>query len=301
MAAAAIRLTVSDIRQKIFEVSDEPSRGIGSLPGRLFHQVADCALRNGHPAFWQLALTNELDAEEWAQKLYHEVLGPGLTNSQSALRDNGSEVWQLWCAVRSFATWFCGLLSEAVNHGLLEYDARKECWVGADSLFDQECDLNATLREPDWTAEVTVVGRADHLIRVDQNQWCVVEFKLGGGHAEADAAQACLYHELLGGGVGSAALVLFDGSPKPKQIVLAPEWIGQARPKLMELIGSLAGVTKRQSSRPVDPQPKTWPKQARQIERDQGIRLIETLKEFSADASLAGDPLVGPTFVRKLL
>jgi hypothetical protein len=95
--------------------------------------------------------------------------------------------------------------------------------------------------------------------------------------------------------------VLFDGSPKPKQIVLAPEWIGQARPKLMELIGSLAGVTKRQSSRPVDPQPKTWPKQARQIERDQGIRLIETLKEFSADASLAGDPLVGPTFVRKLL
>jgi DNA segregation ATPase FtsK/SpoIIIE, S-DNA-T family len=243
-----------------------------------------------------------LDAEEWAQKLYHEVLGPGLTNSQSALRDNGSEVWQLWCAVRSFATWFCGLLSEAVNHGLLEYDARKECWVGADSLFDQECDLNATLREPDWTAEVTVVGRADHLIRVDQNQWCVVEFKLGGGHAEADAAQACLYHELLGGGVGSAALVLFDGSPKPKEIVLAAEWIGQARPRLMELIGSLAGVTKRQSStRPVVPEPKTWPKQARQIERDQGIRLIETLKEFSADASLAGDPLVGPTFVRYLL
>jgi hypothetical protein len=189
-----------------------------------------------------------------------------------------------------------------VNHGLLEYDARKECWVGADTLFEQECDLNATLREPDWTAEVTVVGRADHLIRVDQNQWCVVEFKLGGGHAEADAAQACLYHELLGGGVGSAALVLFDGSPKPKEIVLAAEWIGQARPRLMELIGSLAGVTKRQSStRPVVPEPKTWPKQARQIERDQGIRLIETLKEFSADASLAGDPLVGPTFVRKLL
>jgi DNA segregation ATPase FtsK/SpoIIIE, S-DNA-T family len=69
----------------------------------------------------------------------------------------------------------------------------------------------------------------------------------------------------------------------------------------MELIGSLAGVTKRQSSpRPVVPEP-TWPKQARQIERDQGIRLIETLKEFSADASLAGDPLVGPTFVRYLL
>lgn len=302
MPAAANRLTVSDIRQKIFEVSDEPSRGIGSLPGRLFHQVAYCALRNGHPAFWQLALTNELDAEEWAQKLYHEVLGPGLTNTQSALRDNGSEVWQLWCAVRSFATWFCGLLSEAVKRDLIKYDARRECWVGADTLFEQECDLSATLREPNWTAEVTVVGRADHLIRVGQNQWCVVEFKLGGGHAEADAAQACLYHELLGGGIGSAALVLFDGSPEPKQIVLAAEWIGQARPKLMELIGSLAGVMNRQSPAPGVPGPKTtWPKQARQIERDQGARLIETLKEFDADASLAFDPLVGPTFVRYLL
>lgn len=240
------------------------------------------------------------DAEEWAQRLYHEVLGPGLTSSQSALRDNGSEVWQLWCAVRSFATWFCGLLSEVVNRGLLEYDARRECWVGADTLFEQECDLSATLREPDWTAEVTVVGRADHLIRFNQNQWCVVEFKLGGGHAEADAAQACLYHELLGGGVGSAALVLFDGSPKPKEIVLASEWIGQARPRLMKLIGTLAGVTNRPSPTPPEPI-TTWPKQARQIERDQGIRLIETLKEFNADASLACDPLVGPTFVRYLL
>jgi S-DNA-T family DNA segregation ATPase FtsK/SpoIIIE len=302
MPPAPIRLTVSDIRQKIFEVSDEPSRGIGALPGQLFHRVADCALRNGHPAFWQSALTNELDAEEWAQKLYYEVLGPDLTNSQSALRDSGSEVWQLWCAVRSFATWFCGLLSEAVRRDVIGYDARKECWLGADTLFEQECDLSATLREPDWTAEVTVVGRADHLIRVDQNQWCVIEFKLGGGHAEADAAQACLYHELLGGGVGSAALVLFDGNPQPKQIVLSAEWIGQARPKLMKLIGSLAGVTNQQSQAPEIFKPKsTWPKQARQIERDQGARLIETLKEFNAEASLACDPLVGPTFVRYLL
>jgi S-DNA-T family DNA segregation ATPase FtsK/SpoIIIE len=302
MPAASIRLTVSDIRQKIFEVSDEPSRGIGSLPGQLFHRVADCALRNGHPAFWQFVLTDELDAEEWAQKLYYEVLGPDLSNSQSPLRENGTEVWQLWCAVRSFTTWFCGLLSEAMRHDLIEYDVRKECWRGADALFEQECDLSATWRELDWMAEVTVVGRADHLIRVDQNQWCVIEFKLGGGHAEADAAQACLYHELLGGGIGSAALVLFDGNPEPRQIVLSAEWIGQARPKLMQLIGSLAGVTNRLSPARVVPEPKTtWPKQARQIEREQGARLIETLKEFNADASLACDPLIGPTFVRYLL
>jgi hypothetical protein len=303
MSPAATRLTVSDIRQKIFEVSDEPSRGIGALPGQLFHRVADAALRNEHPAFWQSALTNELDAEEWAQKLYYEVLGPDLTNSQSALRDRGLEVLQLWCAVRSFANWFCGLLTEAMSSDLIKYDARKECWLGAGSVFEQECELGATLREPNWTAEVTVAGRADHLIRVDQNQWCVVELKLGGGHAEADAAQACLYHELLGGGVGSAALVLFDGNPEPKQILLSAELIGEARPKLMQLIGSLAGVTSRQSPPTVaHHEPRTrWPKQARKNEREQGARLLETLKEFSADASLAGEPLVGPTFVRFLL
>ncbi|MGO9171913.1 MAG: FtsK/SpoIIIE domain-containing protein [Rhodomicrobium sp.] len=302
MPSTAIRLTVSDIRQRIFEVSNEPSRGIGSLPGRLFHRVAECALTNGHPAFWQVVLTNELDADEWAQKLYQEVLGPDLTNAQSVLRESGSEVWQLWSAVRSFTTWFCDLLTEAVSRNLIEYDAQKECWRGAENLFEQECDLRATLHEPGWTAEVTVVGRADHLIRIDQNRWCVIEFKLGGGHAEADAAQACLYHELLGGGTGSAALVLFDGNPEPKQILLSAEHIGQARPKLMELIGSLAGVTNGQSSAPVVSGTGTaWPKQAREIERQQGARLIETLKEFNADASLARDPLVGPTFVRYLL
>ena len=90
-----------------------------------------------------------------------------------------------------------------------------------------------------------MVGRADQLIRVDKNQWCVIEFKLGAGHDEADAAQACLYHELVGGGIGSAAVVLFDGNPEPKQIVLSAEWIREARPKLMALIGSLAGVVNR--------------------------------------------------------
>jgi hypothetical protein len=299
---AAIKLTVSDIRQKIFEVSDEPSRGIGALPGTLFHRVAECALTNGHPASWQSVLTEELDAAEWAQKLYYEVLGPDLTKSQSSLRDSGSEVWQLWCAVRSFATWFCGLLAEATKRGLIAYDARRECWRGADTLFEQECDLIATLREPDWTADVTVAGRADHLLRVDQNQWCVIEFKLGGGHAEADAAQACLYHELLGGGVGSAALVRFDGNPEPHQLLLSAEWIANARPHLMALIGSLAGVIIGQSQKPVVAKPQTaWPKAAGEVERQQGHRLVETLNEFDAGASLAGDPLVGPTFVRYLL
>ena len=146
------------------------------------------------------------------------------------------------------------------------------------------------------------MGRADHLIRVDQHQWCVIEFKLGGGHAEADAAQACLYHELLGGGVGSAALVRFSDKPKPEQTLLSAEWIGKARPQLMALVGSLAGVIRRQTDSGLNSTPhKSWPRAAGEVERQQGQRLLETLTEFNAAASLACDALVGPTFVRFLL
>jgi DNA segregation ATPase FtsK/SpoIIIE, S-DNA-T family len=300
--ADAVMLSISDVRQKIFEVFGERPRGVSALAGQLFHRVVNCALRSGHPASWQSVLTEQLDADEWAQKLYDEVVGPDLTKSQSVLRDSGSEVWQLWCAIRSFASWFCDLLAEAIEHELIRYDALKEHWDGADSLFEQECDLVATLHEPQWAADVTVVGRADQLIRVDRNQWCVIEFKLGGVRAEADAAQACLYHELLGGGVGSAALVRFDERPEPHQTLLSPELIGRTRPKLMALIGALAGVIDEPSSTQLTTEPQTvWPKPAGEVERQQGYRLLEALKEFNANATLARDPLVGPTFVRYLL
>jgi DNA segregation ATPase FtsK/SpoIIIE-like protein len=68
----------------------------------------------------------------------------------------------------------------------------------------------------------------------------------------------------------------------------------------MDLIGALAGVNGKaevseKKSRNV------WPKVAGEVERQQGRRLLEALSEFNADATLAGDPLVGPAFVRYLL
>ena len=299
--ADAVRLTVSEIRQKIFEASNEPSQGLGALAGQLFHRAADCAMREDHPAFWQAVLTRELNAEEWAQTLYDHALGPELTKSQSALRENGAEVLQLWRAVNAFTKWFCGLLAEAMQVGAVRYDERREAWFGSDSLFEHECDLSAKVHEPGWTADVVVAGRADHLIRVADNRWCLIEFKLGGGHAESDAAQACLYHELLGGGAGSAALVRFTGESEPDQLLLASEWIAEARPKLMALIGALAKVTFRPALSPSIPEPRrVWPKPAGEIELDLQKRVVRALGEFKADVKPAGEPLVGPTFVRFL-
>jgi DNA segregation ATPase FtsK/SpoIIIE, S-DNA-T family len=70
----------------------------------------------------------------------------------------------------------------------------------------------------------------------------------------------------------------------------------------MALIWSLAGVINGRAPDPLVIKPQTiWPKAAGEVELQQGHRLLEALKEFNADATLACDPLVGPTFVRYLL
>jgi hypothetical protein len=294
-----VRLTVSEIRQKIFEASRLPSDGAGSIAGRLFHRTAECALRPGHPACWQSVLTANLDSSRWARALYEHSLGPDLTRSQSSLFENGQEVLAVWRGVQSFTTWFCGLLAEAMSAGAIQYDETREEWTGVADLFQPESSLMATISDPSWTGDVQISGRADQLICVGDRRWCVVEFKLGGGHAESDAAQACLYHELLGGAGGAAALVRFGTEPAPSETLLSGEWISEARPRLLALIAALAGVLP-----PFAPQPTAttaWPHPAAEAEQELGRRLVRVLREFNAEANIIGEPLVGPTFVRFVL
>jgi hypothetical protein len=296
------RLTVSEIRQRIFETSGTESMGAGSLAGQLFHRTAACALEPEHPACWRAVLGEDLNAEEWARKLYEEALGPELVKLQAPLSENGAEVMAVWQGIGSFAGWFCGLLAEAQRARAISFDKRKEEWTVAPGLFETECDLSIRLREPGWTQAVEVAGRADQLIRAGRDRWCVVEFKLGGGHPESDAAQACLYHELLGGGAGSAALVRFGQGKEPEQIVLSGDLIRQARPALMKLIGAMAGVdAKRAPANDEGHGAKSWPRAASEAEIELGRRMIGALQEFQADARLVEQPLVGPTFVRFLL
>jgi hypothetical protein len=303
-----VRLTVSAIRQRIFEVSGVPSQGAGSAAGQLFHRVAEQALDEAHPAYWRSVLTGELNADEWLGALYQHSLGPELTRQHALLRESGEEVLTLWRGVQSFARWFCGILSEAVRTGVLHYDGQAEQWVGGDSLFQSECELEAVFFLPDWTRPVVVSGRLDQVIRIAPDRCCVVEFKLGGGHAEADAAQACLYRELLGGDCGSAAIVRFGGEPEAHEILLAEASTQQARPTLLALIGALAGVSPHSgrdraaaSMIAVKAAQSEWPRKASAAELEIERKLLRALQEFGAEARSAGEPLVGPAFVRYLL
>ncbi len=304
-----VRLTVSAIRQRIFEVSGVPSLGAGSAAGQLFHRVAEQALEGGHPACWRSVLTDDLNVDEWIDALYEHSLGPELTRQHALLRENGAEVLTLWRGVRSFARWFCDLLAQAVRSGVLRYDGQTEHWVGGESLFQPECELEATFCLPDWTRPVVVSGRLDQVIRIAPARCCVIEFKLGGGHSEADAAQACLYHELLGGESASAAIVRFGAEPEAHEILMAETAMQQARPTLLALIGALAGVAPLSGDMD-HPAPSAiaaktaqsqWPRKPSAAELEIEKKLLRALREFGAEARSAGEPLVGPAFVRYLL
>jgi hypothetical protein len=187
--------------------------------------------------------------------------------------------------------------------GNLRYDGQREEWVGAESLFQAECDIEREFLQPGWSHAVVVSGRLDQFVRIGPNRWCAVEFKLGGGHPEADAAQACLYHELLGGG-GSAALLHFGNDGKHEEILFPREAIEQARPKLIALIGALAGVSPTGLAgigAETVQGTAVWPRKPGEAEDEMGRTLERTLREYGAEAQLAGEPQVGPTFVRYLL
>ncbi len=313
------RLTVSEVRQEIFQVSGRPAQGAGGVAGQIFHDVANCALADAHPASWKQFLTGELDAEKWLDAIYRLLLGPRLNRLQPSLADCGEDVLRLWVATQQFVHWFTGLLRQALDHGTITYDRQRETWIGADSLFQSEIEITKTFDEPGWTSEVILAGRLDQFVRLAPDLWCVVEFKLGGGHAEADAAQICLYHELLGGDASngsrsssnSAALLHFgvthDAQARASEILFDSRAIQQVRPSLMALIGRMAGVlpdanapTQQSLAIQAVEEPQE-PTPAGDAQTEMGQKLERALREYGADAHISGTPRVGPTFVRYLL
>jgi hypothetical protein len=225
---------------------------------------------------------------------------------QGALSDCGEDVLTLWRAVQQYVHWFCGLLREAMNQKRVQYDSQREFWIGAESLFQSECDVESLFSEEGWKQPVLVSGRLDQFIRSGPDRWCAVEFKLGGGHPEADAAQVCLYHEMLGGR-GSAALLHFGTDPKEEELLFHAAQIDEARPWLVALIGALArvapttpkGISLTAVGDPIVAQKVT--EEAGEMNAGLGKKLERALEEFGAGARVVGEPIVGPTFVRYLL
>jgi hypothetical protein len=265
-----VTLTIRDVRDTLMR-QDEPGDGPSSSPeaGRLFHDVfAALTVEGMHRA---LREDEAKRGEVLRTFAYDQVFGPRLTRDRAYFRAQGALVAASWDAVERLCDWLIELGPSTIR-------------------MTAEEAVSVELREPGWRDSVRLVGLADGVIRsAESGRWCVVELKLGRGHPRADVAQAALYHLALASrGQKPGALALVRFSPEREEQVIEATALDASRPSLLALIGKMAGViSETRAFEPPSDEVNAL-----------GRRLIAVFGEYGVDASLVGEPIVGPTIVR---
>lgn len=306
-----VSLQVSQIRDQILMAAGGPTRSNGGhtnrLTGALFHEVfAD--LFGGQPSLHaRTALANVgPDQEEWRRALrehaYRLLLGPRLQANHAVLQSASVEVIALWTAVQALTEWSADLLHRAWRN----QSATGASAADVASIIVAEQAVVWSLREPGWTDSVVISGITDAICRAPETEaWCVVEFKTGSSAPEADLTQACLYHQMLSaihGSHGSLALVYFT----PKVAQRTPKQLEVAQAKLRELIGRLAGVLPGPPSKPImvaaalaaESSSLRLRRAPEPLHLELGRKVLGVFREYNAPVESAGDPIMGPTFLR---
>ncbi len=256
-----VRLSVSEVRREIYSASGfaagegQPSTG---LLGTVFHQVFRSLMDSESAQLgWPAVLDPETlhDHERLREHAYDNILGPRLRENQGALQACASEVLAMWEATGHLCRYICQLLTNSKEQNILRYRPGTNDWEGAEQ-FSVEEELTWLIEDINWSAPVLLAGIVDGVWRNPASKhWCVVEIKLGAGSSGADLAQLCLYHEMLrsksSGDPGSVSLLHFQ--PELRRDTFSEEQIETVKPKLLALIGRLAGVTGEGFARPPSP------------------------------------------------
>ena len=294
------QLSITDVRQGIMRAAGyarTPGTASTSMVGGLFHEVLACLMGSQG---WPAALApNELkDTARLVTHTYEKLLGPRLTAAQASLRECGAEALALWQATQSMCAWLCRLLESAAGLGLIHYNPRSRSWEGYESLCRTEQALRWEVRDPDWIAPVLVSGVADAAVLDPANgRWCVLEYKLGQGHPEADLAHACLYHSMLTASElnpTGGALALFSFGPELEERFYSSSELQEAQAGLRALIGRLAGVLPE--DRPEMSPPESPTRNAAHV--DLGKRLVGALRHHGVSVEWSGEVIAGPSFLR---
>lgn len=294
MPIEPVTLTVSQVRAAL--AAAEPAREgapVTGLTGGMFHQVAAAVLSAEGAGSWQRLDPEAIDAAEAMERhIYHTLLGPRLERSRAQLQGGSEEVRYLWEAVRAFSGWLREVLRAARERKQVWYSAAEERWHVPASFVECERALTWEIREENWRSPVRIEGRLDALVRHgERDAWCVVEYKLSRGPSFADLGQLCLYREMLAGergGAGAIALLRF-GREVEERFYDGAEF-GEARRRLIQLIGKLAGVDRSG--------PETGPRLPAAAHEEMGKRLVKALAELGSPARLAGPAIAGPSFLR---
>jgi S-DNA-T family DNA segregation ATPase FtsK/SpoIIIE len=292
-----VDITVSQLRDALWEVAphEADSRGgPGALAGRIFHETVSGLIRGERS--WQTVLNSEeLDkAEVLRRHAYEWFVGPSLTRYEAALQEGGREALWLWKAVHEACRWLSGILVAARERGLISFDPQADQWRDS-GLIAPEVAIERDFHRSGWSATVRIHGVADAVVCDPRTGcWCVVEFKLGDGGGAIDLCQAALYHALLEAQKPEGDLALVRFMPEREERIITAAQLKEARERLIDLAGCVAGVTSG-----VAPAPP------RAVARGQyaglGNQILQVLERFHTSAALTGAPVVGPSFVRFML
>ncbi|MEZ5354983.1 MAG: FtsK/SpoIIIE domain-containing protein [Bryobacteraceae bacterium] len=274
-----VRVPVSGVRREIWRAAGgQPGTGEPStaMLGSLFHRSFRVLMGPDPLRNWQAVLDPDdvNHPDRLAAHVYETILGPRLRESQASLHGSASQVLSLWEATGHLCGWVCQMLA----NGMKDRDA-----------LSVEEQLEWRIEDPSWPAPVLVTGAVDAVWRNPASRrWCVIDLKLGAGAPEADLAQLCLYHEMLRARPeeGLGEIGLFHFRPALERSTLSEEQIAPVRPKLVALIGRIAGF-----GRPGAPSPSY-------AHRELGTRLVQVLEQFGPMVTLENDPVVGPSFLR---
>lgn len=326
-----IQLSVADVRAALARVSGPDASGQGEaatlLLGRIFHEVfADLAgvdpVRSGLKVVAEGGADEKRRNEQLLDHVWQRLLAPKLHRNAALLQNSTSQVLMTWKAVQNLIGWFASVVGELVEH---EPGLRGN-WEQIARVFQAEVPLSCELTSEKWAEPVRLVGFADSVVRVPRKHgFCAVELKLGRATPAVDLGQAALYHLMLdraAPGAGPSGLALMRFSPDIEEHFVAADTIAPAVERLLDLIGSLAGVNRGDDRAPMGtnaasgaskspqgvhvgaPEPVRSATAATSAEPDVspylelGKRLTRAYREHGIGLEVRGAPAVGPRFLR---
>ena len=327
----SVALQVSDVRREIYYGSGGPAATDHGAPsdvvlGKLFHHTLGSLLSHESDANLGSVLSGEGGSiDDWTNDLvdhvYHRLVGPQLLQRHAAIDGSGSAVLSFWTAVREACHWLAEIFWDHRERARRADDAstfRAEAILA--EWFSPEQPLRATLSDPTWSQDIVLTGIADTIIRVSEDRWCVLEYKLGRTSPEADLAQAALYHLMIRNGVSDASspssdqsLALIGFLPHKKERVFRGEQVHDAQSKLVALLAEMAGVVGVKDTKPGGKDTRKRPAKTTHGRRPEPIKpskvsaakyaelgkdLQRAFREYGSEIKIAGEPIVGPTFVR---
>jgi S-DNA-T family DNA segregation ATPase FtsK/SpoIIIE len=316
-----LQLSVADVRAALARAAGSNNGGSGEpsnlLLGRLFHEmfadlVSTDPVRSGLRVLAEGGSDSKRVNEQLLDHAWRRVLAPRLRRNAAVLQASSAQVLMLWKATQNLTSWLTAIVGEL----LAQSPEMRAGWEQLERALQAEVPLECELREPGWSESVRLSGFADSVLRAPgRDTFCAVELKLGRATPVVDLGQAALYHLMLARSSGRApqsALALMRFSPELEEHVVAEESLTPAINRLVELIGSLAGVAHGDADAPAH-QPRT-----REIPSTQsadapatstngagadkyaelGKRLVRAYREHGIGIETRAEAGVGPRFLR---